>query len=53
MCSLDIVVSRVTEFLQGKRDFSSPEHPLQPPIPNIAGALSEGIKRLGSEAEHI
>jgi hypothetical protein len=50
---LDIIVSIVTEFFLGKRDFSSPEHPLQPPIPRISGALSEGIKRLGSEADRI
>jgi len=41
----------VTEFWQGKRDFSSPKHPLQPPVPNVSGALSAGIKRLGSEAD--
>jgi len=41
----------VTEFWQGKRNFSSPKHPLEPPIPNVSGALSAVIKWLGSEAD--
>jgi hypothetical protein len=41
----------MTEFWQEKRDFSSPKHTLQPPVPNVSGALSAGIKQLGSEAD--
>jgi len=43
----------VTEFWQGKRDFCSPKHPLHPPIPDVSGALSKGIKWLGSEADPL
>jgi hypothetical protein len=50
---LDIVDSIVTAFWQGKRDFSSPKHPIQPPAPYVSGALSAGIKRLGNEADRI